>query len=816
MMDSSTFRIALRTLGRHKGFTTVAILSLAIAIALNTVMHSVTTAIVQPEIAVREPENLYTFRYTGNFKRQLTPDDIEAALISGNKDLVAVTGYTTYRSFQSAPVVESNDQYKRLNTVLAVRPNYFDFLGTPMIEGRAFRKSDETEGATPAVITRRLAEYLYPAGSAVGQRIMLDGVGYTVIGVFEHVPRFDLLASELFILRPAATPPIRVSLLRFSRKLPLYSMNEQFKLAAARLALAAGESPTETAFAGKPVFKAQTYNPLTGLRTALIAAVAAVLLVACANLANLQLARGLVRSRELALRAAVGATRRQLIQLLMLESGILALGGLLLGIALTLWGVYIVRATMPEVIGDYFIAPRVSWAIFVFAAVAAIVCLLLVGLVPAVRVSRVDPNEMLKAGAGTGANRQHRRRYGVMVIAQIGFALPVLIAAMLLAIGSYKLHSRHYLTRYKYGFDPKPIVLANVPILRDAARKSPSLLTIGEEVRNRALAVPGVVDAATVSVGFGRDAMVTSAELNGDQKERMANRMTFRIVSPSYFRVMGREIIKGRGFTETEIDGKSIVIDTRTAKYLFGDQDPIGRQVMFAARNTPGLWHTVVGVVGDKRSWKDIEQSDPYAGFEIAEVYRGIAASDTLTFGRRSGSILVYARAEGNAELAAIRILRNLRSLRGAEQPSAEPLERRWGLTYWRQANDFLAGLFGTFALVGIALVAIGVYSIVAHSVEERRREIAVRISMGATMRDILRAVLREGNVLILSGTAIGLFLSLRVRGWLMDIVDPYDATRSMLYAYVAAGLFALAVFAAFIPALRATRIDPVEALRSE
>lgn len=815
MMDRSTLRIALRTLKRHKGFATVAILSLAIAIALNTVMYSVTTAIIDPTIAIREPENLYSFRYYGNFKRQLTPEDIESALLSGNKELVAVTGFTYSGGYQSQ-VVESNDRFKRLNSVQIVRPNFFEFLGTPMIEGRGFRPSDEAEGATPAVISSRLAAYLYSEGSALGQTLTLNGNGYTVVGVFEYVPRFELLASDLYILRPAATPPIRVSLLRFARKLPLYSMNEQFKLAAARLALAANESPTETSFAGKPVFKPETYNRMGALRYALVGAVAAVLLVACANLANLQLARGLARSRELALRAAVGASRRQLVQLLMLESGILALVGLALGIVLTLWGVDIVRATIPEVIADFFIAPRVSWAMFVVAALAAIVCLLLVGLVPAIRISRVDPNEMLKSGSGTGANRHNRRRYGLMVVAQIGFALPVLTGSMLFARGSYKLHSRSHMARYEIGYDPAPIVVASVPILRDSMKKSPSLLVIGQEVKDRALAVPGVVDAAVYMTGYGRDATVTSAELNGDQKERMANRMTFRVVSPSFFRVMGREIIKGRGFSETDIDGKSIVIDTRTAKYLFGDQDPLGRQVMFAARNTPGLWHTVIGVVGDRRSWEDISRIDPYAGFEVAEVYRGIAASDTITFGRRSGTVSIYARAEGNTELASIRIIRNLRTLRGAERPSAEPLESRMGLTYQRQATDFLAGLFGTFALVAICLVAIGVYSIVAHSVEERRRELAVRISMGATARDILRAVLREGNVLILSGTALGLFLVLQKRWWLSDVVDPYDMTRPMLYAWVAAGLFALAVFAAFIPALRATRIDPVEALRHE
>ena len=815
MIDRSTLRVAFRTLARHKGFTTVAILSLAIAIALNTVMYSVTIAMLDPRIGVRQPENIYTFRYYGNLQRRLNADDVERTLLASGKELIGATGSTRYQSAQSAPIVEANERFKRLDGVTIVRPNFFEFLGTPMVEGRSFRPSDEAEGGTPAVISHRLAEYLYPDMSAVGQRLTLDGNGYTVVGVFEYLAGFNLLARDLYILRPAATPPLRVNLLRFSRTLERFEMEHQFKLAAAQLALAAGEPVNESSVRGQAIYVKGNYNRLGGMQRALIGAVVAVLLVACANLANLQLARGLARSRELALRAAVGASRRQLIQLLMLESGVLAAGGLALSIALTLWGVFLVRATIPEVIAQYFIAPEVSWTMFVFAAVAALVCLFIVGLVPAIRISRVDPNEMLKSGAGTGANRHHRRRYGAMVVAQIGFALPVLIGSFLLLRGSYKLHSRHYLTNYVHGFDPRPIIAGSVPILRDSVKKAPRLLGVGEELVNRARSIPGVLEASAVTYGYGRNATVTIADLNGDQKEfNMFG--SFAIVSPSHFRTMGREIIRGRGFRETEIDGRTIVIDQRSAKFLFKDQDPIGRQVMFAARNMPTKWYEVIGVIGDKRSWADIERQDPYAGFQMAEVYRAISAEDTLMLGRRSGSVNIYARVEGSTELAALRLLRNLRSIRGAERPTAEPLEFSMGISLQRQAIDFLAGLFATFAIIGIALVSIGVYSIVAHSVEERRRELAVRISMGATTRDILRAVLREGNVLILAGTAVGLYLSMRGTWWLSGPIDAYDLTSPMLYAYVAAGLFALAVVAAFIPALRATRIDPVEALRSE
>ena len=816
MIDSSTLRVALRTLARHKGFATVAILSLGIAIALNTVMYSVMVAMLDPRISVKDPAHIYTFLYYGNFRRSVPVEQVEEALRAGAKDLVDVTGYTAYRMNYrgGTPVVESNDKYKRVENPIVVRPNFFDFLGTPPVEGRTFRPSDETEGGTPAVISHRLAAYLYPNESAVGQQLMLDGNGYTVIGVIEYLPGFPLLRSDLYILRPSGSPQVRLTLMRFTHVLEPFTLNEQLKLAAARLAHAANEPTEWTSFRGKQVYLRGYNSALLPFQRGLMAAVLAVLVVACANLANMQLARGLVRSRELALRSAVGATRRQLIQLLTLETGILAAAGLALGIVLTLWGIYVVRASIPEAIADMYIAPEVRWVVFAFAGIATVVCLVLVGLLPALRISRVDPNEMLKAGAGTGANKQHRRRYGIMVVAQIGFALPVLIAGVMLLRSAWIFHSRDFLARERFGYDIRPIVQASVNFARDSVRRLPPMLALAEELTTRAKSIPGVVEAAAYAGGSGRDATVTVAELNGDQKEVMANGMSYRIVSPSYFRALGREIIKGRGFTDTEIDGRAVIIDQRTAKFLFKDADPIGRSIKLAARGTNATWHEVVGVVGDRRSWAAIERADPYAGFQVAEVYRAISEKDSLR-----GGLSVYARVDGSTELAALRFQRNLRSVRGvrgSDRASAEPLEFTMGVVFMRQVMDFFAALFATFALVGISLVAIGVYSIVAHSVEERRREIAVRISMGATMRDILRAVLREGNALIMGGVAVGLFLSFMGRWMVADLIDPADVTRPSVYAVVAAGLFALAVFVAFIPALRATRIDPVEALRHE
>lgn len=824
MIDSSTLRVALRTLARHKGFTAVAILSLGVAIALNTVMYSVSVAMLAPAIGVRSPEHIYQFFYYGNFRRQLSLSQVEDALLAGSKDLVGVTGAVAFRASTMTPVVQAGENFRRIALPQVVRPNFFDFLGVSAIEGRTFRPSDEAEGGSPVVISRRLAQNIFPAVTAIGESFLLDGKGYTVIGVIEHLPKFPLLQSDVWMLRQDGTPPVPLNFMRFNRVLDDFALDQQFKLAAARLAMAAGEPTAETAFRGKQIYTGD-YNNLGALQLALIGAVLAVLLVACANLANLQLARGLARGKELALRSAVGASRRQLIQLLMLESGILAGSGLLLGVVLTFWGVSFVRASIPEIIADLFIAPQISWAVFVFAAVAAVACLLLVGLVPAMRISRVDPADMLKSGSGTGANRENRRRYGMMVIAQIGFALPVLIGSVLLVRGSYKLHSRDYLTRFRYGYDPAPIVVASMQIAHPKTVRAPAALPVANELLSGARAIPGVIDATVhLSTTELFRSAVSTAELNGTQKEFAAWGMSFRAVTPSYFRTLGIEIARGRGFAENEASGNAIVIDSRTAKYLFGDTDPIGRRVKFGFIIDDRPWYEVVGVRADKRSWKAIEARDPYAGFRMSEVYRVIRATDTLYTSTgivisspiHRGRVSMYVRARGNSEVLANRLLLELRSVRGGERAMAEPFEVNSGIVVRRQATDFVAALFTTFGLIGIALVAIGVYGIVSHSIEERRREIAVRISMGATARHILRAVLREGNVLILAGVALGLLFAKFTVWWLVGYIDELDGYHALLFAYISAGLFALAAIAALIPALRATRIDPVEALRSE
>jgi len=451
----------------------------------------------------------------------------------------------------------------------------------------------------------------------------------------------------------------------------------------------------------------------------------------------------------------------------------------------------------------------------VFAAVASVVCLFLVGLVPALRISRVDPNELLKSGAGTGANREHRRRYGMMVIAQIGLALPVFIAAIVILKAAVRLSSPDVITN-RYGYDPRPMISARVPYAPSRGK----VVRIGEvaaELVSRAKSVPGVLEATAVSSRDPLKHRVTVDDENGVLREEPAAMWSYRVVSPTYFRAVSQTIGRGRDFIDGESDGKAIIVDAASAKYLWGNnQDPLGRSIKFGPRDANLPWHRVVGVVKDPRDTSIIRRMDYTTGYRLAGVYRVITPEDSVVVTNQFGSMALRVRVRGNTELAAVRLQRELRTLRSVEPPGVIPMLDDIGLAQERAQQDFVASLFSSFALLGLGLVAIGVYGIVSHSVAERRRELAVRISLGATSRDILHSVLREGNALILTGVAIGLLMTKYSVWWLDRFMEENDGYNAILFAGIAAVLFAIAALAAYIPALRATRIDPVEALRHE
>ncbi|HEX3867361.1 MAG TPA: ABC transporter permease, partial [Gemmatimonadaceae bacterium] len=418
-------RLAVRSFTRHPGFSATAVVSLALAIALNTTMYSVIDAMVSPKTDVRDPDRVFTLRIWGDYRHQVD-DATRASLVREASNVYEEAAFSSqWGVFGLA--VEYGKRYQGASGII-VAPNYFHLLGIAPIAGRTFVADDVDAETQPVMISSRLAETLFPDGeSPISKVIDVDGDPHPVIGVIRTTSPND--GVDLYTV-PAASARLSAfvpTIFRLRKRISAKLADMQLRVPSARFAALAGETTKDTWFQLSPLNSRQFH--LGNFHYALIAAVVAVLLIACSNLANLQLARGIGRGRELALRIALGAVRRDIIAQLVLESALLSAVGLIAGLLLTWWGVHLLASRIPPSMGQYVIAPQTSWRVLVFAVIACVVCVMFVGLVPAIRVSRVDPNVLLKLGAGTGATKKSRQQYGVMVVVQVGLALALLSGA---------------------------------------------------------------------------------------------------------------------------------------------------------------------------------------------------------------------------------------------------------------------------------------------------------------------------------------------------------------------------------------------------
>ena len=469
---------------------------------------------------------------------------------------------------------------------------------------------------------------------------------------------------------------------------------------------------------------------------------------------------------------------------------------------------HLLRASIPESMGYYIVEPQASWRLFAFATLAGVFCVLLVGLIPAIRVSRVDLNDVIKSGAGTGSTRRARRQYGLLIAAEIGFALVLVCGAALLVRAAGQLEAEGK------AWDQSMLTEVRLRVNTPPGASQP-IADLAADLVSRMRALTDVADATVITDQADTDRVVTVTDPGGALRTVPAPRWGPTVVTPSYLRTMGFGIAHGRDFREGET-GASVIVDPQFAHNLWPGADAVGRMVKFGAPNTPGGWFTVIGVrkpVG----LESVDQSGPGVG----SVYALAGANDRIV-GRRS--------VQSNPEIELV--------VRASAKPHQTPLavnaalggDTRVSTTFlgtfdeWsgvedrRKNQNFVGFLFTLFAVMALGLAGLGVYGIVSHSVAERRREIGVRLALGSSAREILYVVLREGNVFVLAGVAFGLWLIRDMVSLVREFLRFAEGDMYSVELYVPAALFlfAVALGAAFIPARRATKIDPVEALRCE
>lgn len=791
-------RLALRTLRKQPVFSIVVVLSLALAIALNTTMYGVLDALVRPRTDIRRPGNLYWIRLYGG-KGLVSSDESDAALREGARAIEAIAPINPL-ALRGTLEYGSNSQPR---TIAGVGLEFFPLLDAGFAAGRPFTADDAQSPQSPIIINEQLAAALFPGQTNVlGERITMGDSTFTVIGVLTRYTKLPEFEADAFILTPAARAGPYSRIVRLRDGATRDGLQRQLDQIARRVALAHGLEPIDVAFRTKLVTDVEYHY--RGFHYALIVAVIAILLVACANVANMQMARGVGRRRELALRSALGASRGRIIGHLLLEATLLATIGLGLGLVLTYWMSVSAHALIPPSVGTLIVEPQWSWRVFTSAIVAMVACLVIIGVAPAVAVSRVDPNELLKSGAGTGATRRQRRQYGYLVTVEIALALLLVSGAVALV------RSTSRAADLIWGYDERPLASAAL-VHRTRAEDRRSVAEVMGEAVVRARRVGGVADAAVVlSRPVVGDSVTVSDSAIG-VRAVAAPLGSYQLVTPSYLRTMGLTLLAGRDFTEGERDAPVAIIDEFTALSLWPTRNPVGAMIKMGAPSSDAPYVRVVGVFGYRGRFirKRFEMAE-LNGQRVGRVLLLPTARDSVSgAGVNLASIVTVRAASGDAKDLPV-------ALRRAGFSYANTYDVLNGTSRSRQTRAFVMALFVGFASMGLGLAAFGVYGVIAHSVAERRRELGVRIALGASSRDILHAVLRETIVIGLAGVAVGLLLtkySVPMLGAFLLEDEMYNAP---LFAAGALFLFIVAGSSALVPALRATRVDPTESLRSE
>ncbi|MEJ7809817.1 MAG: ABC transporter permease [Gemmatimonadaceae bacterium] len=791
-------RYAVRTLARSRGFTLVAVAALALGIGANTAIFTVVNAVLLRPLAYREPARLvHLWQRFG-------------AEQGGGQLAISPPEFVVYReqsrSFESMGAffpfgfnLTDTENPERVDGAL-VTSAVFTTLGVQPMLGRVFTPEDEREGAERvAVLSYGLWRRRFNADPrVVGKTYQSGGRPVTVAGV---MPRsFKWANAELW--RP----------LGFTAQ-DLANRSSHYLSVVARLRPGVTVEQAEadvkslaTQLGGTSdgVYLNTLHRELVGnVRPVLLVlwgAVGLVLLIACANVANLLLSRGASRQREVAVRTALGASRGRLVRQLLTESILLALVGAGAGLLLALWAIKLLVVAAPVSI-PRLDEIRVDAAVLAVTLGVSVLTGVLFGAVPALQASRINLHETLKEGnaRASGGMRQRRLRR-VLVVSEIAFSLVLLVGAGLL------IRSVARLGGVKSGIaQPERLLTMRTNLPPTAYPDDARRVAFYRALLERVATLPGVRGAAVTSV-----LPFTSQRISGSlqlfERPRQSGgypEVNIRWVSPGYFRTMGVPLRRGRLLSDADREGTArvVVINETLARQLWADRDPIGQRVSYLTAEDQPVWREVVGVVADVRNAGLIDdvQIELYASY-VQETHP---------------EMTLIVRTTGDAAAMTDAVRRQVREV-DPRQPvfGITTMARLMAESISRQRFSML--VLGTFAGVALLLAALGIYGVVSYTVAQQVREIGVRRALGAQERDVIRLVLRQGAAVTALGVAAGVAGALVVTRLLARLLFGVTPTDPLTFVGVSALLAAVALGATYLPARRAARVSPMVALRSE
>ena len=789
---------ALRWLRKNRGFTVLAVLMLAVGIGVNTAMFSVINAVLLQPLPFAEPDRIVWMNESGPEikNRQLSYPNF----LDWRRRNQIFESMSLFRGWSVN--LTGTDKPENLDA-RGVTSDYFKVMRATPVLGRDFTPEDDQPGAAAVTIISYGFWQQRFAGdpNIVGKQILLEDQPHTIIGVapsdFTHhgpPPLWVLLGplnwkerdvriagNVIARLKPGVTiDQARAEMNRISQQLRQ-------------------EHPVANAGADI-VNVVSLQESITGRVTValkiLFVAVALVLLIACANVANLLLARAATRRKEFAVRAALGASRFRLVRQMLVESLVLAFAGGVLGLMLATWTMALLSRVAHETV------PRmhglaINGKILTFNLAVSLLTGVLFGVLPALRSSRTDLHETLKDSSSTTTDTTGKKLRGTLVVAEVALSVALLVGAGLLVKSLVRLFQADN------GFDPNGVLTMELKVSRNRGRNLPELSRLLHQVLQGVQAQAGVEKAALSAAVPGLDngwQNDIAVEGEGPRKKGELINVDWSIVSADYFQTMKIPLLRGRTFTQDEDEqGKPVVlVDENLARRFWPSEEALGKHIKYDSA-TP---HEIIGIVPAVKTYGS--EATP-----LIRIYTpmGRAPQRNATLSIRANNV--------DAKTLTAAVMRTVHEI-DKDLPLAEVATLDDILARESSTRRFNTGLFSVFAALALALAVTGVYGVLSYSVSQRTHEVGIRMALGAGRRDVLRLFMQQGMRLVLLGLVIGLGGAFVLARLMSSLLFGVSANDKVTFVVVALGLTIVGVCACYLPARRATKVDPLVALRYE